>query len=607
MVAVTPAQLRPGAARRGDHVRRRPRPLPAPGVDRAAAEAASSGSTSSPSSSGWSDSQWVNQGIYFLFGAGSPSDLTDPGVPGEAGEPRSRAPAGARALFHWFRQPPPPWDSTPRRAPTCRRSSRSACRPSMATGSTTTDLHLRPRHHPTQYEWLRRWAEGEFETGERPRAARARSLEDLPLAEQPAALDRAPLEDCLGGPFHPGIELTWPMRVPSMWRAAVELGGLLFRLNILPAGRDARGRLRRRPHSRRSRSGLAGPLAASGPGTLTRWLGVPWQTDEASCLSGYNTLELPVAPLVLGGAGAQPGARHGSPTNACSMPGLPAAQRMKHLAYRQFWLRDLTASGAYQDRINHMVTNWHAHRDRRRAAGAARSRPEPGWPRPLLGGDRTRREVRRARSHLRAGVRAESPLEPEARGLLAEVTAEALPARTEAERKAAAAAAAAPRPPRRSLRSDQRLRLSSHVVVAGGGPAGAVTALVLARRGLRVVVLESRAAPERKVGECLPPSLTRLLRDLGLEDLLRRRRAPALARQPLGLGLRRAGRAPLPRRHPGGRLARGPARLRGGPGGARARCRSGVAVGVPPRALCAADGERRLATWRSHPPAAGRS
>jgi len=56
----------------------------------------------------------------------------------------------------------------------------------------------------------------------------------------------------------------------------------------------------------------------------------------------------------------------------------------------------------------------------------------------------------------------------------------------------------------------------------GGGPAGAVAALVLARRGVRVTVLESRSAPGPKAGECLPPSLTPLLRHLELEDLLAR-------------------------------------------------------------------------------------
>jgi len=32
----------------------------------------------------------------------------------------------------------------------------------------------------------------------------------------------------------------------------------------------------------------SGPLDGSGLGMLTRWMGVPWLTDEASYLSGYT-------------------------------------------------------------------------------------------------------------------------------------------------------------------------------------------------------------------------------------------------------------------------------------------------------------------------------
>ncbi len=60
------------------------------------------------------------------------------------------------------------------------------------------------------------------------------------------------------------------------------------------------------------------------------------------------------------------------------------------------------------------------------------------------------------------------------------------------------------------------------VIVAGGGPAGAVAALVLARRGVAVTVLDANPGPALKVGETLPSNLAPLLRHLGLETLLER-------------------------------------------------------------------------------------
>ncbi|HEX2252068.1 MAG TPA: FAD-dependent monooxygenase, partial [Thermoanaerobaculia bacterium] len=71
-------------------------------------------------------------------------------------------------------------------------------------------------------------------------------------------------------------------------------------------------------------------------------------------------------------------------------------------------------------------------------------------------------------------------------------------------------------------RTGERARRADRerVVIAGGGPAGAVAALVLARRGVPVTVLERRAAPGAKVGETLPPTVAPLLAHLGLDRLL---------------------------------------------------------------------------------------
>ncbi|TCC08024.1 NAD(P)/FAD-dependent oxidoreductase [Kribbella soli] len=54
------------------------------------------------------------------------------------------------------------------------------------------------------------------------------------------------------------------------------------------------------------------------------------------------------------------------------------------------------------------------------------------------------------------------------------------------------------------------------VVVAGGGPAGAATALRLARAGHTVALLERSRFDRPRVGETLAPSIQPLLRDLGV-------------------------------------------------------------------------------------------
>jgi hypothetical protein len=300
------------------------------------------------------NSQWVNEGAYFLFGPGSPGNLLDPEILKQLADPGPGARAERQRIFDLFRLPLTPWDEQGERAqlPPPQPSEQP---PFYGDGFgeyediATDELALTQ----TLYGWLKRWADGDFEPGERREPPKR--LEDLPLAAQPAALDRTPLEDCLGGPFHPGIELTWPMRVPRMWRPPAEANGLPFRLHILPPDvppQDDFGAVLTPDVC----IGPNGPLTASGPGTLTRWLGVPWQTDEASCLSGYdNSAYLPVPSFWAARVPNQVLSQNAFDQSTDSR--LSYVQRLKNFSYRQFWLRDIQGS-SYQYRINAMVAEW---------------------------------------------------------------------------------------------------------------------------------------------------------------------------------------------------------------------------------------------------------
>lgn len=74
------------------------------------------------------------------------------------------------------------------------------------------------------------------------------------------------------------------------------------------------------------------------------------------------------------------------------------------------------------------------------------------------------------------------------------------------------------------------------MIVVGGGPAGAATAITLSRLGLRTTVLEAAPEPQWKPGESLAPSINPVLTRLGLGATMRRGpRCPRTGSVPAGV------------------------------------------------------------------------
>ncbi len=130
---------------------------------------------------------------------------------------------------------------------------------------------------PTQDWMLQQWVEGNFHNGNS--RVEYPSIEKAPVGKQPGLLDRAALDYCLADAFHPGCEVTWPIRHDTMYMEP-------FRIRHRAEGEQEPD------YGSHLLPGLAlsarGPLHAQGPGDLTRWMAVPWQTDTASCRSGYE-------------------------------------------------------------------------------------------------------------------------------------------------------------------------------------------------------------------------------------------------------------------------------------------------------------------------------
>ena len=294
--------------------------------------------------------QWVNAGFLREFGWGSAGDFLAPETLRRLGSAAAEDRFLRQQVFERFRNPAytsmeyndlPPYYGDGVELPA------SNPRQWMAI------LQM-------QYAWLRQWADGDFDA-DWPEAGLSfpTRLEDLPVAEQPGALDRAALDECLGGPFHPGCEMTWPMRQASLYEAP-------FRLRRRTEPEPDWGPVM----TSEIALGADGPLRASGPGDVTRWMAVPWQTDTSSCLSRYKRdvdgflptfwpARVPNDVLAV------------EEYEAAIDPDVGLEARQRAFETRLKWLRDLPGfSVSSKQRINAFIRQWSA-------AGVVTRQPGP--------------------------------------------------------------------------------------------------------------------------------------------------------------------------------------------------------------------------------------
>lgn len=199
----------------------------------------------------------------------------------------------------------------------------------------------------TQLAMLQAWAEGNFAEDYDPKHRHPARLEDYPLAKRGDVLTQAALDFCLADAFHPGCEMTWPVRYASMYVAP-------FRFAHAKAGWQA-------PNLGEVLTGDAltlpnGPMAGQQAGGLTRWMAVPWQTDTASCRSGYDKTYDPYVPSFWPAR---------VPNQVLTKENYdvvidekrPLGERLAAFANRAAWI-DPLGSTSYTQQINNMIAHF---------------------------------------------------------------------------------------------------------------------------------------------------------------------------------------------------------------------------------------------------------
>lgn len=113
---------------------------------------------------------------------------------------------------------------------------------------------------PTQYGLLRAWTAGNFNPTPGTLAS------DTTIT--PHGLDRAALENCIGGAFYPGIECSWQVRNPALFIEPFRLDHAALS-QVLDLNGNKEG-------------------TTIGPGNFSRQMALPWQCDFNDCSKLLN-------------------------------------------------------------------------------------------------------------------------------------------------------------------------------------------------------------------------------------------------------------------------------------------------------------------------------
>jgi len=195
---------------------------------------------------------------------------------------------------------------------------------------------------------LKNWVDGNYDDDfNNVPAAPVRKIEDLTVERQPAMLDRSALHYCLADAFHPGCELTWPMRHLSMFDSNPRNP---FRIKERNAAENAPAFASHLTH-RNYKDYLQGQTA----GDLTKWMAVPWQGDTIFCRSGYEPEFDPYIPTYWP-ARVPNHVLSEADYEIVKDTAKPLSVRIAAYKRRKFWTRNITGSAPQQ--IHQMVTDF---------------------------------------------------------------------------------------------------------------------------------------------------------------------------------------------------------------------------------------------------------